>query len=210
MGSGTADQEVLAAVRDLLTTGQLRPGQPVRQGDLAAQLGVSRVPVREALQTLQAIGLLEHLPNRGYVVASLTFAEIEELYRLRQIIETDAIRQGFAGGPSQQMIWKMRRAHEQERLASTADIVLSNRLNREFHFPLFEASTRLQQRLIAQMWDSTDPYRILYYAHGGILSRSLDEHAEILAATEAGDLDRVIQLSDEHRYHGVKELARIM
>ncbi|QAB17249.1 GntR family transcriptional regulator [Leucobacter muris] len=208
--SGTTDEDALEAVRDLLTTGQLRPGQAIRQVELAERLGVSRVPVREALKTLEAVGLLQHTANRSYIVSKLSFREIEEIYRLREILESDAIRQTLAQGASRQLIWKMEQAHERELAAPGGDIILSTKLNREFHFPLFDGATAAQVRLIRQLWDCTDPYRILYYENHGHLESALAEHTEILEAVKTGDAELVIALSDSHRQRGINQLAPIV
>lgn len=78
---------VLDAVRNAIVTGRLKPGEQVVQSQLASQLGVSRAPIREALNRLEEEGLVRNLPYKGTVVAPLTRTDIEELRSLRLVLE---------------------------------------------------------------------------------------------------------------------------
>lgn len=206
----TADEAVLAAIRRLLLTGELKPGESIRQAALAKQLGVSRVPVREALAALEAVGQVQRVHHSGFVVTRLTFQEFEEIYRVRDLLEDDAIRQVFRRGISQQTIWRMRQAHEEESQLTVQDIVEVTRVNRLFHFPLFEAASVHQFRLIRQLWDITDHYRVLYYSVDEHFEAGLAEHSAILEAVIDGDEERTIELSRHHRQQGVTSLAPIL
>lgn len=89
--SSTAD--VLAArLRDEIADGTLVPGQALRQEELAARLGVSRSPLREALRQLQAQGLIVYEPNRGAVVSALTPDDIRQIYEIRRLLEPAVLR----------------------------------------------------------------------------------------------------------------------
>lgn len=91
--TGMAVQEsVLETLRWAILRGILAPGTRLRQKDLAAILGTSRIPVREALRILEYEGLVESQPHRGSVVRSLEGSEIEEIYELRTVLECHAVR----------------------------------------------------------------------------------------------------------------------
>jgi DNA-binding GntR family transcriptional regulator len=92
---GTAQQHATDALRALIVRGELRPGQRVNQEDLAAQLGLSVAPVREALRVLESEGQLTYLPRRGYFVTELRFADLQEIYELRAILEERAARRAL-------------------------------------------------------------------------------------------------------------------
>ena len=77
----TAQERMLEALRTEVLTGALQPGERVVQELIAEQYGVSRVPVREALQTLTSEGLITHLPHRGYFVTELSVPDLLEVYR---------------------------------------------------------------------------------------------------------------------------------
>src|SRR5690606_4147495 len=91
----TAQERMLEALRTEVLTGALQPGEQVVQELIAEQHGVSRVPVREALQTLTSEGLITHLPHRGYFVTELSVPDLLEVYRLRELLETQALRTGI-------------------------------------------------------------------------------------------------------------------
>src|SRR5262245_28987329 len=86
-----AERAVLA-LRELVHDGVLLPGQPIRQAAIAEQLGISRVPVREALKNLEAEGLVEPSPSGGFVVARLSADELSQIYLMRRLLETELLR----------------------------------------------------------------------------------------------------------------------
>jgi len=90
----TAQEGVLRELRLQIASGKLSPGQQVIQDALAASLGVSRVPLREALKVLEGEGQVIYHPHRGYFVADLSVADLVEVYRIRSILEDEALRVG--------------------------------------------------------------------------------------------------------------------
>ncbi|HEX4251354.1 MAG TPA: GntR family transcriptional regulator, partial [Pseudonocardia sp.] len=89
-GASLAEQAVMA-VRELIHDGQLLPGQPIRQVAIAERLGMSRVPLREALQNLQAEGLVRPSATGGFVVTRLSSTELAEFYLMRRLLETELL-----------------------------------------------------------------------------------------------------------------------
>jgi DNA-binding GntR family transcriptional regulator len=86
--SGETSSSVAARlIRDAILRGELAPGQPLREVELARHMGVSRTPVREALRLLQNDGLVEFAPNRGATVKCYTAADLEDVYNLRAALE---------------------------------------------------------------------------------------------------------------------------
>ena len=89
----TASSAITQLLRQSLDHGRWASGEPLRQEEIAAEFGVSRVPVREALFQLQAEGLVQMVPNKGMYVRSATEAELREWFRLRLLIEADVLEQ---------------------------------------------------------------------------------------------------------------------
>src|SRR3984885_13098997 len=85
-------ERCLGLIREMVLSGELLPGQKVHQGELAEQLNVSRIPVREALATLRAEGILVHKPNTGFTVARFSSEDLSEIYLMRRLLETEVIR----------------------------------------------------------------------------------------------------------------------
>lgn len=206
----TAQQFVLEELRRAITSGELRPGMPIRQDALAEQLGVSRVPLREALKTLEGQSLVVHHAHRGYFVAELSLAELREVYRIREILEAEAVREAVRAGGS--VIDALEEAQsEVEAQAVAGDVAAMAAANRRFHFVLFEASGmhRLVS-LIATLWDATDAYRSLYYADGASREHVVAEHRAVLVALRDGRTDDAVALLDGHREHAVLALEGLL
>ena len=204
----TAQQFVLAEVRRAITSGELRPGAAIRQEALAERLQVSRVPLREALKTLEGEGLVSYRAHRGYRVAELSMADLREVYRLREILEAEAVR---AAVPllDEAVFGELEAAQAAvERAAEAGAVTRMAEANRRFHFTLFEAAAMPRLvRIIGTLWDSTDAYRSLYYAGEENRRHVLAEHRAALAALRAGDAEGAVRWFDRHRDAAVEVLA---
>jgi DNA-binding GntR family transcriptional regulator len=88
----TAQELVLASVRKAILSGVLGPGARLRQEELAEVFGTSRIPVREALRALEYEGLVSSEPHRGFTVTALDADDVEEVYGLRILLESEAVR----------------------------------------------------------------------------------------------------------------------
>ncbi|MEU5220313.1 GntR family transcriptional regulator [Streptomyces sp. NPDC020807] len=207
----TAQQFVLEELRRAITSGELRPGDQIRQETLAARLDVSRVPLREALKSLEAEGLVVHRIHRGYFVAELSLADLEEIYRIRELLETEAVRTAVRRMPDGTVDALEAIQREVERAAADGDVTAMAAANRRFHFTLVEASGMPRLiRLIATLWDSTDAYRSLYYTELAHREQAVHEHRAVLSALLHGDEDAVVRWLDEHRAHAVAALREVL
>ena len=200
----TAQEAVLAEVRRLLVTGELAPGSPVRQEALAERLGVSRVPLREALKVLEGEGHVVYLPRRGYVVAELSVDDLVEVYRMRELLEAEAIRVAVPRLDAQSLAEIEAAAREVDDAGRGADLVEMTASNRRFHFLLFDAAgmPRLS-RTLRQLWDATDVYRAVYFATPANRARVAHEHADLVAALHARDATVAVAAQATHRDHSV-------
>ncbi|MER7952534.1 GntR family transcriptional regulator [Streptomyces sp. NPDC096079] len=207
----TAQQFVLEELRRAITSGELRPGRPIRQEALAARFEVSRVPLREALKALEAEGLVVHHVHRGYFVAELSLADLEEIYRIRELLETEAVRAAVRRLPEDTVDTLERIQREVERAAEAADVAAMAVANRLFHFTLIEASgmPRLV-RLVTTLWDSTDAYRSLYYTDSPHREQAVREHRAVISALRELDAEAAVRLLDEHRAHAVAALRSVL
>lgn len=207
----TAQQFVLEELRRAITSGELRPGGQIRQDALAARFEVSRVPLREALKALEAEGLVVHHVHRGYFVAELSLADLEEIYRIRELLETEAVRMAVRRKPDGVVAALERIQREVEQAADEGDVPAMAAANRCFHFTLIEASgmPRLV-RLIATLWDSTDAYRSLYYTEDPHRKQAVREHRAVISALRLGDEDATVRRLDEHRAHAVAALREVL
>lgn len=206
----TAQEAVLEALRQLIVTGELPPGAIVRQEVVAAQFGVSRVPVREALRILEGEGKVQHTAHQGYRVPRLGIEELLEVYRLRDLLETEAARKAVPLLQDEHL-QKMREAMEaMDKAADAEDFLAIGVANRAFHFAILEpAGLPTTQRFVTQLWETTDPYRRLYFTRPITRDNVNAEHAIIYEACAGRDVDRAVALLHQHRQHAVEDLMAL-
>lgn len=207
----TAQEAVLAELRRAILEGDLRPGAQMLQDNIAERLGVSRVPVREALKILEGEGQVAYSPHRGYFVAELSYDELGEIYRIRELLEAEAVSVGMKH-VTEEDLERMRVAiGDMETAADAGDIVALTAANRRFHFGLIEPCQRPRLiRLIRQLWDSTDPYRSVYFAdpeHRALINK---EHRAMYDAAEARDPKAAVKLMRTHRTNAIAGLQSLL
>lgn len=207
----TAQAAVLAELRARILTGALGPGTALRQDDLAAELGVSRVPLREALRILESEGHVTYAAHRGYRVVELSLADLTEIYRLRAVIEDDLARSALAALGEQELA-SIRDAHAAlARLEAAADPDLAElaRANRAFHWAILRPGPRAD-RVLTTLWDASDAYRAHWFALRTNVERGAHEHSEVLAACQRRDTEAVVRILDRHRSGAIAALESVL
>ena len=201
----------VAWLREALMSGRLRPGDPIRQDVVAEEIGISAIPVREALRVLEAEGQVSYRPRRGYVVVELNFADVEEIYELRRILETEAVRRALPKITEQDVADMRRAAALVDEMYATERTNEARAANREFHFILFRrAESPHLSRLIKSLWDSTEVYRAVYNNSPRELTEIGRAHRRIIRLVAKRDLARAIVELDRHRARTVEVLSRIL
>lgn len=200
----TAGERASSGLRAEILSGALRPGEQLVQEDIADRYGISRIPVREALQSLASEGLATYIPNRGYFVTELSVEDLVEVYRLRKLLETEAIREALPVLSDEDVATLRQYAQEVVDADAAGDVAGVTDANRAFHFALYSmaAMPRLC-RLLHQLWDTSEVYRAYYFREDGNRQRILSEHTEMIEAIADRDVKRTIRLQDEHREHSV-------
>ena len=204
----TAQEAVLVELRREIATGGLRPGEQVLQEALAEQFGVSRVPLREALKILEGEGQVTYHPHRGYFVAELSVDDLVEVYRIRELLEAEAIRVGAPRATESERAAIEEHLTACEVASAVGDLTAMTAANRAFHFALYGTSgmPRLV-RMIRLCWDATDVYRSLYYADPAHRATVIREHRAIARAFARGDAEKAVSLLARHREHAVDALT---
>lgn len=199
MGAPTAQENVLRQLRKMILGGELSPGSQILQQEVAARLGVSRVPVRDALRTLEGQGLVTYSSHRGYHVRQVDISELLEIQDIRDILEGEALREAV-GRVDESTFERMQEHLDAMTTAeSDEDWASWNDAHREFHFSLFGASgMKRLLRILGQLWDSSDIYRSYYMRTTDSRSRTSREHHDLLAAAQSRDTGRLLTLLAEH------------
>ncbi|MSO26854.1 MAG: GntR family transcriptional regulator [Candidatus Nanopelagicales bacterium] len=204
-------EEVLTQLRVEILTGRLQPGQQIVQDALAEKFGVSRVPLREALKILEGEGQVTHHLHRGYFVAELSITDLHEVYRLRALLEREAVTAAVANITDRDLLAIAELATQVRKATATGEVLAITAANREFHFAIFELSEMPRLvRLLRQLWDSTDVYRSVYFAQAPNRERILLEHDEILNALSARNVARTVRWHDTHRDNSVATVSAVI
>jgi DNA-binding GntR family transcriptional regulator len=189
---------VYSAVRDRILTGDIAPEAPVRQDALAAELGVSKIPLREALTRLEQDGLVSSMPNRGYIVRPMSASEAEEVFDLRLRLEPSTTATGASGATPQQRQAAIAalEALEAEQSAAGPRVAV---LNREFHLALMRPSARyVTIQLLERLHLLAERYVRAHLEPQGRDRRARAEHAAMLKSWLSGDTTSVRKLVESH------------
>lgn len=206
----TAQAAVLTELRQRIIRGELTPGQAIRQEILASELGVSRLPVREALVVLQSERLVEYTQHKGYIVAVLDEQDLRQTYELRDTLESIAIAQAVPQ-LTDETIQAMREVLVRISQAESPSRIERIERNREFYFHLFEASGNARLiSLLSQLWDTCDRYRALYWSPTPDIARVKQLHDAVIRAVESRDVDRVREILAERRESSLGEALRVV
>ena len=189
----------IEALRERILRGDYPDGEPLRQDALADELGVSRIPVREALRQLEAEGLVTFNPHRGAVVSSLSLDEISELFELRTEIECDLVRRAIPNITKEHLDRAIEVLDEFEAALRTNEASRWGPLNWHFHAALYAPANRsFTMSVLQKLHRHSDRYfRIhLLLANGG--AQANDEHRAIAAAVAKKDAKAASQLMRSH------------
>lgn len=195
----TVVQLTLDALRDRIVRGIYPEGEPLRQDALAIELGVSRIPIREALRQLEAEGLVTFNPHRGAIVSSLSLAEIEEVFELRAMIESDLLHQAIPHLNSDHILRATEVLSGYEHALKEHNVAAWGELNWKFHSTLYAPADRPLTMGVAQrLHQHADRYLRMQLAltHGE--SQATEEHRAILAAARRRDGMAACPMLREH------------
>jgi DNA-binding GntR family transcriptional regulator len=187
------------ALRERILRGDYPEGEPLRQDALADELGVSRIPVREALRQLEAEGLVTFSPHRGAVVSSLSLEEIAELFELRAEIECDLVRRAIPRMTKEQLDRATEVLDEFEAALRASEATRWGPLNWHFHAALYAPANRnFTMGVLQKLHQHSDRYfrMQVLLANGGV--RANDEHRAIADAVGKKDSRIAAQLMRAH------------
>lgn len=187
---------VTSSLRERILTGSLPPGTALPQRSLAAEFGVSRIPVRDALLTLEIEGWVKSSSREGAVVAPMSPDDLQELYELRLALEPGLAAHGTTGLGAGDL------AEMREWLAlmrATTDPLAWRRANDEFHALIYRRTGRPRTTaLVEDLRQKIQRYLHLHLTVVGDAERLDHEHETILAAVARGDGDAVAAATHEH------------
>ena len=211
---GKLVNELAGSLQERILSGELPVGTRLRQEAIAAEYGVSRTPVREALRKLQASGLLVMKPNQGAVVRGVSVRDIREAYEVRAELEALAAEQASRWISAPQLE-RLREAEELFRHAVEAPADRSKKdwthANDLFHDAVLEAGGNERLRSVVLELHGTFPRSLTWGAlfdDARLLARNVDEHRQVCEAIERHDGAAARRLMKAHILHAGELIAR--
>lgn len=195
-----AMKSALQALKTMIVNGELSPGEQIRQEEMAEQLSVSRVPLREAMNVLADQGLLFHRPHQGYFVTKRAPNEHAQIRRMLHLLENELMV--TLRWPDAEGIDTLRRLNDEMRECVRAgDVRRLIEVNRQFHFRIFSLSPNtLILEEVRRLWAMIEPLMWRKYDRPTDRETTLVEHDRLLVALAARDRSRCVEEMVHHRY----------
>lgn len=195
----TLTDRVHEILREDILNNRLPPDTPIQEAVIARDLGVSRGPVREALQKLSAEGLVEIITHRGAVVTSLTWQEFIDAYRVREALEALATRLATPNLTPNDITILEQLHEEMIRHAEAEAVDAFFAANAKFHHMLvIQSNNKKLVEMYYPLIDQMRRYRMRSLTLRGGLSKSCDEHKAILEAIKTGDANEAAMRMSAH------------
>ncbi len=204
----TLSEQIFTLVRDRIISGRLQSDTPIRQDALAAELGVSKIPLREALARLEQEGLLLSQANRGFFVRPLSADEAEEVFALRLKLEPDAVAEASkVATPEDKASAKV--ALDALDKAAVSDKPSVGKLNRAFHMSLVRPLGRpLTTQIIERLNIISERYVGKHLEPAGRDDRAHKEHLAMLELWSQGKSKEVAAMMHDHIASTLEDLRR--
>jgi DNA-binding GntR family transcriptional regulator len=204
----SASEFAAMQIRRSILDGTLEPGARIQQHALASELGVSHVPLREAIQRLEAEGFLAVHPRRGAFVMPLSTDDAREIFDLRVTLETKALRASIPNLTSEQLQIVRENCAAAD---GVTDLVRYGELNVRFHRALFAGANRPRlQSLIETLWSNSARYAMLLRFKGGHFEQSQIDHWDLVEAAVHRDTERASATLTDHIAAAAQKILKIM
>jgi len=207
----TVTEAVAEAIRERILAGTYGEGENLRQDALATELGVSRIPIREAFRQLEAEGLVTLHAHRGAVVSSLSLDEIAELFDLRALLEPDLLARAIPRMTEADLAAAGRILESFEQSLAGPDAHAWGEMNSEFHLTLYRPAGRDRSLgLVQNLLGNTDRYTRLQLVLTSGIERARAEHAQLLNLCRRGDVREAGDLLRRHVQNAGEDLLAFL
>lgn len=207
----TLEERVYLFLHGAIINGDLAPGTSILGSRFAAQFGVSRITVANALRRLSSEGFVIIYPHRGATVASLDIQTLEEIFRIRHALESEVMVE-LARCIGDDDLARLRRldAEVQGSLLRN-DSVSYRHLERRFHVLVYELSgLSIISSMLTDLWNRLEPYRGRRYTNSILVQDAIEDHRRILSALSSHDCDAAVQAMRTHVERGHALLRNVL
>jgi DNA-binding GntR family transcriptional regulator len=189
----------LAGVRHAILTGEMRPGEPIQVRKLQERLGISHIPIREALRQLEAEGLVVAPPRRTATVAGVAIGDLSAIYEVRRLVEVPTARRAVAAAQAADRA----RVHEAlarfEVVADQTGSVAYWERHEDFHWALLASGANAwTRRVLEPLWHGSERYVRLFREPSESVGHALRMHARLRDAFQAGEPDALADALTAH------------
>ena len=190
----------LSQIKDMIVSGELNPGEQIRQEEMALKLAVSRVPLREALNVLADQGLLYHRPHQGYFVTKRDPGQYAQIRRMLHLLENELMATIAWPGPED--LQRLIDLNAQiQCCVDAADNQQLIELNQQFHFAIFGLSpNRLIMDEVARLWALIEPGMWDKFDTHAQRLQTWMEHERLIQALAEQDRVACVAQMEQHRY----------
>jgi DNA-binding GntR family transcriptional regulator len=207
----TMSSQLATRIRERILCGVYAPGAPLLQDSIAAEFGVSKIPVREALVHLRSEGLVDIFAHRGFQVRPISVSEFTEVFNLRLQIEPDAAALGARQASKADREASQASLARLDRALAADDLGRSGDLNRAFHLALIVPALQpVTAEVLGRLHTLSQRYVQMHLSPRGRTRRATREHAALLEAWVAGKHRQVAQLTRAHIESTREDLARVV
>ena len=204
----TAVDVAYHGIRMSILNGEFGPGMQLKLQNLGDRYSMSLIPVREALRLLQAEGLVESVRNKGARVASISLDETIDVYRLRLVLETTALKLAFPHIDNE-LIATLEDMQQEMRRIFAADRARYLALHQKLHFGIYSrGGSKWTMRLLGLVWSHSDRWRKMALPHD--INTETEDHGPILSALKARDLRAATKALERHIQLSVKLLQQTL
>ncbi|MFT8362205.1 MAG: GntR family transcriptional regulator [Sporolactobacillus sp.] len=200
-------------IKEWIINGQLPPNEKIDQDLLAEKLGVSRMPIRGALDKLAMQGFVILNSHRGVKVKGLSVKHLDDIYQVRCTLESLAVRQAITHLTPQAIDDVNELLQTQYRLSKHPEENLDKILpvNREFHMYLYElANNTVLVDLINNLWDQSERYRLVLLETPGMMENSTEEHDHLFQLMQQGKAEEAGNFLEWHNRKTQKVVLEVM
>jgi DNA-binding GntR family transcriptional regulator len=200
---------IYTSLKHAIITGQRGPGERLIEEAVAADMGTSRTPVREALQKLEKEGLIFRRPNLGFAVKGVTEEEVDDILDLQCVLEGHAGRLAASRITKDELRSLNDLIRRQEACLARSDTETFIRLDGEFHDALHRAAKNARlYDLVQGLRDSIDRYRVIVFRSRASLDLSVKDHKEMVSLMRTRNGRKIEKLIRTHLIRGKNIIKR--
>lgn len=203
----SAVEEAAALIRHAVVSGRFEPGGRLKVAEVSRELGISIMPVREALRQLEGEGIVRILPHRGAVVRPVDGEFLENLYEVRTALGEVALRRALPRLTLSRLDWLRSICDEHADAARREDLVSALSSSRRLHVEIFAlAGNDHARRIFERDWELVQALRLKFGYLPGRMTQIAEEQRLLVEALRRGDLDAAVNVLRLHNQAGLEDL----